>query len=122
MSKPDSENEFEKTVEVVRRRQWKRKPTQDAAAIVARVMNKRSVAGGLAAHKLTQIWQTAIGTIHGPQTQVVAVRRGVLEVIVANSSVHQQLVFQKKQILVKLNKADYATPIKDIRYRVGQIR
>jgi predicted nucleic acid-binding Zn ribbon protein len=117
----DPEKDFGKTVEVVRRRQRKFKPTQDAAALVARVMNKRSIAGRHAASELTQLWQAAIGAVNGRQTQVVAVRRGVLEVIVANSSVHQQLIFQKKQILKKLNNTDRATPIKDIRYRVGQI-
>lgn len=122
MSNRDQENDFDKTIEVVRRRQRRRKPAQDAAAIVARVMNKRSIAGSQAASKLNQLWQTAIGSLHGSQTQVVAVRRGVLEVIVANSSVHQQLVFRKKQILNKLNNADHNTAIKDIRYRVGQIR
>ena len=49
------------------------------------------------------------------------IRRGTLDVTVTNSTVVQELTFQKQQILSQLKTAMPDANIRDIRFRIGSI-
>jgi predicted nucleic acid-binding Zn ribbon protein len=69
-----------------------------------------------------EAWREAVGEKLGPQTRVGPVRRGTLEVTVANSMVAQELQFQKQQILARLADLLPDEKIRDIRCKIGSVR
>ena len=115
------DEEFEKTVEVVRRRQKHRRKPRNAADVIARVLTKRSVAATKTSESLNEIWRQSVAEPFADHTRPVSVRRGVLEVLVSNSAVHQQLVFNKKSILSKIKKTELLKNLKDIRFKIGTV-
>ena len=122
MSDPlDSEKEFEKTIEVVRRRQKQLRRPRNAANVVAQVLTRRSVAATKTDEQLIEIWEQSVGEPFASQTRPGMIRRGVLEVFVTNSSVHQQLAFNKKYILQKIKKFELLKNLKDIRFKIGSV-
>jgi predicted nucleic acid-binding Zn ribbon protein len=67
-------------------------------------------------------WNAAVGEPGYRQTRVGGVRRGVLNVTVANPSLLEELsTFQKPTLLAALRREAPGTPIHDIRFRVGPI-
>ncbi len=117
----ESDEEFEKTVEIVRRRQKRMRRPQNAANIVARVLTNRSIAATKTDEQLNEIWQQSVGESFANQTKPGMIRRGILEVFVANSAVHQQLAFNKKSILKKIKKTELLKNVKDIRFKIGTV-
>jgi predicted nucleic acid-binding Zn ribbon protein len=72
--------------------------------------------------ELEAAWNTAVGEPHCHQTRVGEVRRGVLTVIVAHPTLLEELAaFRKPELLQALREGAPATPIQDIRFRVGPI-
>ena len=72
--------------------------------------------------ELEEAWNTAVGEPHCHQTRVGEVRRGVLTVIVAHPTLLEELAaFRKPELLQALRAGAPATPIQDIRFRVGPI-
>jgi predicted nucleic acid-binding Zn ribbon protein len=72
--------------------------------------------------ELEEAWNTAVGEPHCHQTRVGEVRRGVLTVIVAHPTLLEELAaFRKPELLQALRAGAPATPIQDIRFRVGSI-
>ena len=49
------------------------------------------------------------------------IRRGVVEVTVSNSTVLQELTFQKTELLKKITTALPDQKIRDLRFRVGSV-
>lgn len=117
----DSEKQFEKTVEIVNRRQKFFRKTKTAANLVAHVMTKRSIAAENADEQLVSLWNRIVGKKIAQHTRTGLVRRGVLDVIVDSSAVHQKLQFQKKKILDQLQREEITSTLIDIRFRIGQI-
>jgi predicted nucleic acid-binding Zn ribbon protein len=75
-----------------------------------------------ARQELEDAWNEAVGEPYRHQTQVGEVRRGVLTVTVAHSSLLEELVsFRKALLLEALRSGAPATAIHDIRFRVGAI-
>jgi hypothetical protein len=54
-------------------------------------------------------------------TRCGAVRRGRLEVIVANSTLIQELTFRKSEIVAGLKQRLPEWEVQDVRFRVGQV-
>ncbi|MBN1590341.1 MAG: DUF721 domain-containing protein, partial [Pirellulales bacterium] len=50
-----------------------------------------------------------------------AIRRGVLQVTVANSAMLQELVFQKRDVLLSLKRLLPDTNIQDLRFQVAPV-
>jgi predicted nucleic acid-binding Zn ribbon protein len=50
------------------------------------------------------------------------VRRGVLEVTVSNSTIVQELTFQKERILAVLRAKRPDARIRDLRFRIGSVK
>src|ERR1700678_353091 len=75
-----------------------------------------------ARQELEDAWNTAVGEPHCRQTQLGEVRRGVLHVTVAHSTLLEELAaFRKPALLAALRSGATATTIHDIRFRVGAV-
>jgi predicted nucleic acid-binding Zn ribbon protein len=69
--------------------------------------------------RLVRAWPDAVGANVSRQTRLVEIRQDVLYVATSHSVWAQQLGFQRKDILAKLN-AKLPRPLKDIRFSPGQ--
>ncbi len=69
---------------------------------------------------LEQAWADCAGPEFGPHTRVAGLRRGVLEVEVANAVLLQELAhFHKRRLLEQLRTRLPGTPLTDLRFRAG---
>jgi predicted nucleic acid-binding Zn ribbon protein len=72
--------------------------------------------------RLEDAWAQAVGESGAKQTRVSGVRRGVLEIDVANGMLMQELAgFHKRRLLNSLKEQLPGMPLKDIRFRSGKI-
>ena len=70
--------------------------------------------------RLEEAWAEAAGPEIAPHTRVAALRRGVLEVQVANAVLLQELAhFHKRRLLEHLRGRLPGSPVKDLRFRAG---
>jgi predicted nucleic acid-binding Zn ribbon protein len=75
-----------------------------------------------ARQELEEAWNAVVGEPFCRQTQLGEVRRGVLNVIVAHSTLLEELAaFRKADLLAALQSGAPATAIQDIRFRVGTV-
>jgi len=95
------------------------KGPQRIGEIVTELMSRRGYANVQAAGA----WQTAWKETAGPQlagaTRVGKSRRGVLEIVVANSVLIQELTYRKADLLAGLQAQLPDERITDLRFRVG---
>ena len=89
--------------------------------ILAQLMARRGFAGVRAAAAWEAAWREAAGELAARYSRVGLIRRGKLEVMVANSTVVQELCFRKPALLRTLSRLLPDQKIKDIRFRVGPI-
>ena len=89
--------------------------------VLAQLMARRGLAGVQRASACQEAWRQASGELAARYSRVGAVRRGKLEVIVANSTLLQELTFQKPDLLAALARLLPDDKIKDLRFRVGVI-
>jgi len=66
-------------------------------------------------------WRQAAGEFTARYTRLGMLRRGVLEITVANSTMVQELTFQKPALLEALATLLPGEGIKDLRFRTGPI-
>jgi hypothetical protein len=72
--------------------------------------------------KLEKAWMVSAGEDYAPLTKVSALKKGILEVLVANSALLQELAqFQKRSILARLRVELSGVEITDLRFRYGKI-
>ncbi|MBD2022135.1 DUF721 domain-containing protein [Leptolyngbya sp. FACHB-36] len=69
--------------------------------------------------RLLQCWVEAVGPAAATQTQPLAVQRGVLRVATSSAAWAQNLMFDRRRILEKLN-PHLPTPLTDIRFSTAQ--
>ena len=73
--------------------------------------------------RLEEAWAEVAGPERARQTRVGALRRGVLEILVANAVLLQELAhFQKRRLLEQLRRRLPGTPLTDLRFRAGTPR
>jgi predicted nucleic acid-binding Zn ribbon protein len=95
---------------------------QKIGTILAELMARRGFARIQGTAALENAWHEAAGELLAPHTRVGAVRRGKLEITVANSTLAQELTFRKPALVEALRKALPEESFKDLRFRVGPIR
>ena len=119
---PSAENE---QIRILRkdleRRQIKLRSPQKIAGVVNRLLAKRGYAQIQVSEQLLATWQKAAGDRLSQASRVGRFRGGILEIIVSNSSVLQELTFQKKQLIDKLAAELEGVSLKGLRFRVGMI-
>jgi predicted nucleic acid-binding Zn ribbon protein len=70
--------------------------------------------------RLEEVWAEAAGPEFAAYTQVAGLRRGVLEVVVANAIVLQELAhFHKRRLLEHLRRRLPGATVTDLRFRAG---
>jgi len=90
--------------------------------VLVQLMARRGFAGVRRAATCEEAWRRAAGELAAEYTRVGAVRRGTLEVLVANSTLLQELTFQKQALLEALGQLLPDERIRDLRFRVGAVQ
>jgi predicted nucleic acid-binding Zn ribbon protein len=116
-----SEFDFRNAVDQGRRRRIHRRRPKQAKDLVNLVITRRGIAAEQSTHQLQQVWDSIVGVDIANQTKTGSVRRGELEIIVANSSLMQLLSFQEKDYLTKINQNMRKAAIRKLRFRIGSI-
>ncbi len=116
-----SEFDFENAVDQGRRRRVYRRRPKQARELVNQIIARRGIAAEQTKDQLQQVWDSIVGVDVANQTRTGSVRRGELEIIVANSSLMQFLSFQETDYLSKINQNMRSTEIKKLRFRIGRI-
>ena len=97
------------------------KGPQPIANILAELIARSGLARVQSAADLQKAWQEAAGPMAARYTRAGTVRRGKLEVVVANSTFIQELNYQKPAIVEALARLLPDQKIKDVRFRLGAI-
>ncbi len=124
MSKNNSNSEFEELEDLERRRashqRWfnARRPKQ-IGNVIAQLVQRKGYAQVRAAGERDEAWQEAAGSQLAPSTRVAGIRRGVFEVLVANSLMMQELTFRKEELLASLQDRLPEAGIQQLRFRLG---
>ena len=87
--------------------------------VLGQLLARRGFAGVRRAATCEQAWRQAAGELAAEHSRVGAVRRGTLEVLVGNSTLLQELTFQKQTLLETLGELLPDEKIRDLRFRVG---
>lgn len=89
--------------------------------ILAELMARRGFAQVQSAAACERAWRQAAGQL-AKYTRIGPIRRGKLEVTVANSTLMQEFSFRKPHLLSALAQLLPERKINDLRFRVGSIR
>lgn len=95
----------------------KRGPKPIAEAL-SELLNRHGIAAKESHAALQDAWCEAAGKLFAAHSRAVEIRRGTLQVVVANNMLIQELTFQKQAIVKKLS----GHGITDVRFRVGQVK
>jgi len=94
---------------------------QPIAEVLSELMARRGYARILATEAYEKAWREAAGSLLAQYTRVGGLRRGALEVKVANSTLLQELTFQKAALVKRLAELLPNEGIRDLRFRVGAV-
>jgi predicted nucleic acid-binding Zn ribbon protein len=95
--------------------------TRKIGDLLTQLIARRGYAREIGTAAMESAWKEAIGEKMAKFTRPGNVKRGVLEVTVANNLLVQELGFQKDQLLQKLQKLAPQENIKSLRFRVGSV-
>ena len=91
------------------------------ASIVSELMARQGYTRVQSARAYDEAWREAAGELIAEYTRVGSLRHGRLEVVVENSTLLQELTFQKPALLKLLTRLMPDEMLKDLRFRVGNI-
>ena len=94
---------------------------QSIGDILSSLMARKGFARVQSAGALEAAWSDAAGPLMAKYTRVGAIRRNTLEVLVANSTLLQELGFQKQGLLNALAQLLPDEKIENLRFRVGNV-
>jgi predicted nucleic acid-binding Zn ribbon protein len=103
------------------RRRVRIPPPKTLGNVMSQLLAKRGYARVQAAALSAAAWREAVGDKLAADTRPGNVRRGVLEVLVRDSSTHQELAFLKAKILKSLAATSPDQRIRDVKFRVGPL-
>ena len=89
--------------------------------VLSELMARRGYARVQSAAAYDAAWREAAGPLVAKYTRVGMLRRGTLEVVVANSTLVQELGFQKDAMLKRLAEFLPDEGIQRLRFRVGNV-
>ena len=87
--------------------------------VVAQLLSRSGYAQTEVNRRYQEVWNRLVGPRFENQSSVGGLRNGVLQVTVANSSVLQELTFQKRDFIEKLQTEFSEAVITDLRFRIG---
>lgn len=88
--------------------------------VITDLLARRGYTQLAASEECREAWRSAVGKLEA-FSRAGEVKRGVLQVVVANSVVMQELTFRKKELLATIAAALPHHQVTDIRFRVGSI-
>ena len=94
---------------------------QSIGDILSSLMARKGFARVQSTEALEAAWTDAAGPLMAKYTRVGAIRRNTLEVLVANSTLLQELGFQKQSLLNSLAQLLPDEKIENLRFRVGNV-
>jgi predicted nucleic acid-binding Zn ribbon protein len=103
------------------RRRVRLPPPKAVGDVVSQLLARRGYAQVQSAAGCQDAWQQAVGEKLAPHTRAGSVRRGVLEVLVANSAALHEVAFVKAKIIKTLARLLPDQKIRDLRLRVGPL-
>ena len=89
--------------------------------VLSELMARRGYARVQSAAAYDAAWREAAGPLVAAYTRVGSLRRGTLEVVVANSTLVQELGFQKSTLVKSLTRLLPDEGIENLRFRTGNI-
>lgn len=89
--------------------------------MLAQLITARGYGRVQADGELAAIWRLAVGESLARYTRPGRLHNGKLQVTVSNSTIVQELTFQKDRILAALAEQLPTSPIRDLRFRVGTV-
>ncbi|MDZ4657712.1 MAG: DUF721 domain-containing protein [Bythopirellula sp.] len=89
--------------------------------VIAQLVNRRGYAQIHAAGERDEAWQAIAGEPFAAASQFAALRRGVFEVLVANSLMMQELTFRKEELLKALQQVLPDAGVKQLKFKIGKI-
>jgi predicted nucleic acid-binding Zn ribbon protein len=102
------------------RRHYARRPKK-ISDVLAKLITARGYGRIQANADFTAAWQSAAGPALARFTRPGPIRRGQLEITVANSTIMQELTFQKDRIFAALQAELPDSNVRDLRFRLGSI-
>lgn len=119
---PDNPDEIERNLhDDYRRKHIRLPPPKPMRDVLSQLLAKRGYAQIQTAATCEAAWRQAVGEKLAGHTRPGNVRRGILEVLVRNSSVLQELSFVKAKAVKMLAKLVPEQQITGVRFRVGTI-
>ena len=103
-------------------RQQKRRMPKPIGDVLDELIVRRGYGRLQASDQLRQAWCSAAGATLSQFSELGPIRRGTLEVVVANSTLMQEFAFAKQNILEELQRELPEMEIQDLRFRVGAVR
>jgi predicted nucleic acid-binding Zn ribbon protein len=92
------------------------------ADVLSELESRRGYARTKSSESLIEAWRAAAGEPTASHSRPAEVRRGTLEVIVANSMLAQELQFEKQRLLAELIELLPDHKLRDLRFRVGAVK
>jgi hypothetical protein len=118
--KPTESQIIEQLNSDVQKKQYYR-PAVKINNIISSLMSRRGYAQKQSNEELQQAWAAAAGKRLANESRIGNMKRGVLEVFVSNSTVLQEITFQKRRIIKKLKETTVCEKLKDVKFRIGAI-
>jgi predicted nucleic acid-binding Zn ribbon protein len=103
------------------KRSWQARGPQAIGNVLSELMARQGYARVQSTEALERAWRDAAGPLLAKYTRVGKVCRGTLEVVVAHSTLIQELGFQKQSLLALLARLLPDAEIKNLRFRAGSI-
>jgi predicted nucleic acid-binding Zn ribbon protein len=97
------------------------KQPEKIGKVLAELMARRGFARIQSTETLEAAWRQAAGPLAAAYTRAGKICRGTLEVVVANSTLVQELGYQKRDILSALQQLLPDENIHNLRFRTGNI-
>ena len=94
---------------------------QSLGNVLSELMSRRGYARIQSSATYEVAWAEAAGPLTAKYTRPGQLRRGTLEVLVANSTLVQELGFQKQDLINVLSKLLPDQGIKNLRFREGNV-
>ena len=104
-----------------RRKQIRLPPPKTMGNVMSQLLARRGYAQVQSAATCEAAWREAVGEKLARDTRPGSVKRGVLEVLVRNSSINQELAFVKAKIIKTLTALVPEQKIRNLKFRVGPL-
>lgn len=114
--------ELRKLHEDVARRQYFDKRPRRIGDLLSTVMARRGYSELEASSEREKAWKAVVGERMSSYSRIGMIRRGVVEVAVANSAALQELTFRKAELIREMSVALPDQKIHDMRFRVRGLR